>query len=312
MLSTNTNKNRIVVIGSTNIDMVVNTERIPSPGETVLGGRFLMGSGGKGANQAVAIARLGGTVSLISKVGKDIFGQEAVQSIMSEGIEVECLLTDPDAATGVALITVDSQGENTIVVASGANAKLTAEDIKQCLGKFSDAAALLIQLEIPVETVEFAIRYAGEQGIKVILNPAPACALSASCLKLIDIITPNRIEAEALTGIKIIDERTARVAAEILREKGVRHVVITLGERGAIAIYDGRLYVAPGVKVKSVDSTAAGDAFNAALALAMVEEREFSAALEFACKAGAIATTRKGACSSLPYRGDLFRPTSIS
>ena len=299
------NKKRIVVIGSTNVDMVVNTERIPSPGETVLGGSFLMGSGGKGANQAVAISRLGGRVSLISKVGKDIFGQQAVQSFLNEGIEIECLLTDPDAATGVALITVDSQGENSIVVASGANAKLTAEDVRQCLGKFSDASVLLLQLEIPVETVEFAIQYASEHDIKVILNPAPAYSLSASSLKLIDIITPNRVEAEALTGIKIIDERTARVAAELLLEKGVKHVVITLGERGAVSIYEGRFYVAPVVKVNSVDCTAAGDAFNGALALAILEEREFSAALEFACKAGAIATTRKGACSSLPYRNDL-------
>lgn len=300
------NKNRIVVIGSTNVDMVVNTERIPSPGETVLGGSFLMGSGGKGANQAVAISRLGGRVSLISKVGNDIFGQQAMQSFRKEGIEIECLLTDPDAATGVALITVDTRGENSIVVASGANAKLTSEDVKQCLGKFSDASVLLMQLEIPVETVEFAIRYASEHGIKVILNPAPAYSMSASSLKLVDIITPNRVEAEALTGIKIIDERTARVAAEILLERGVKHVVITLGERGAVSIYDGRFHVAPGIKVKSVDSTAAGDAFNGALALAVLEEREFSAALEFACKAGAVATTRKGASSSLPYRDDLF------
>lgn len=300
------NNKRIVVIGSTNVDMVVNTVRIPSPGETVLGGRFLMGSGGKGANQAVAIARLGGKVSLISKVGNDIFGQQAVQSFLNEGIEIECLLTDPDAATGVALITVDSDGENSIVVASGANGKLTPEDVRQCLGKLPDAAVLLMQLEIPVETVEFAIRYASDHGIKVILNPAPASSLSASCLRLVDIITPNRVEAEALTGIKIIDERTARVAAEILLEKGVKHVVITLGKEGAVSLYDGSFYVAPGITVNSVDSTAAGDAFNGALALAILEEREFPAALAFACKAGAIATTRKGACASLPYRDDLF------
>lgn len=300
------NTNRIIVIGSTNMDMVVKTKHIPVPGETVLGGAFLMNPGGKGANQAVSIARLGGDVTFISKVGNDVFGKQASQSFEEEGIDTSGLLSDDSTPSGVALITVDEFGENSIVVASGANANLTPNDVEKYLKKIPNAGILLMQLEIPMETVKFAAQYASSHGIKVILNPAPANSLIPDLFKMIDIITPNSNEAEMLTGIAVNDVVTARKAAELLHKQGVSNVVITLGKLGAVLLQEGEFHVIPATKVEAVDTTAAGDVFNGALALAIAEDKDLLSAVRFACQAASITVTRMGAQSSIPYRNELI------
>lgn len=300
------NLKKIIVIGSTNMDMVVKTSRIPVPGETVLGGSFLMNPGGKGANQAVAIARLGGDATFISRVGNDIFGKQSNQLFDEEGIDTSWLLSDNDNPSGVALITVDQFGENSIVVASGANAYLSPSDVSNSLSKISNASIFLMQLEIPMETVKFAAEYASLNGIKVILNPAPANMLIPELFNLIDIITPNANEAEMLTGITVTDMVTARQAAESLYHQGVKNVVITLGKMGAVLLEEGKFYAIPAQKVEAVDTTAAGDVFNGALSVAIAEGKDLVSAVNFACHAASITVTRMGAQSSIPYRNELI------
>lgn len=299
-------RGKIVVIGSTNMDMVVKTSHIPVPGETVLGGSFLMNPGGKGANQAVAVARLGGNATFISKVGNDIFGKQSTQLFDEEGIDTEGLLSDHDNPSGVALITVDELGENCIVVASGANANLTPNDVEKVLDKVSHAEILLMQLEIPMETVKFAARYASAQGIKVILNPAPANTLLPELFNTIDIITPNTNEAEMLTGIAVTDMRTAKQAAATLHDQGVKSVVITMGKMGAGLLQEGKFYAIPAPTVEAVDTTAAGDVFNGALCVALAEGKDLVNAVHFACQASSMTVTRMGAQSSIPYRNELI------
>lgn len=299
-------RKRIVVIGSTNMDMVVKTEHIPVPGETVLGGAFLMNPGGKGANQAVTISRLGGDIAFISKVGSDIFGKQATQSLEEEGIDVTGLLSVNDMPSGVAMITVDALGENSIVVASGANANLTPDDVKKYLSNVPNVGILLMQLEIPLETVGFAAQYASSKGIKVILNPAPVNPLVTELFKMIDIITPNSNEAEMLTGIPVHDVDSARKAAESLHRQGVKNVVITLGKMGAVLSEGDKFDFVPAKKVEAIDTTAAGDVFNGALALAVAEGKDLLSGVRFACQAAAITVTRMGAQSSIPYRSELI------
>ncbi len=299
-------KGKIVIIGSTNMDMVVKTSHIPAPGETVLGGSFLMNPGGKGANQAVAVARLGGNATFISKVGNDIFGRQSTQLFDEEGIDTAGLLSDSNNPSGVALITVDEAGENCIVVASGANANLLPDDIQKVLDKVSGAEILLMQLEIPLETVAFAAQYASEKGIKVILNPAPANTLLPKLFGMIDIITPNTNEAEMLTGIAVSDMHTAKQAAGALHEQGVKSVVITMGKQGAALLHQGKFHTVPAPAVKAVDTTAAGDVFNGALSVAIAEGKELVDAVRFACQASSMTVTRMGAQSSIPYRQELI------
>lgn len=299
-------RGKIVVIGSTNMDMVVKASHIPVPGETVLGGAFLMNPGGKGANQAVSIARLGGDVTFISKVGHDVFGRQSTQAFEEEGIDISGVLSDSELPSGVALITVDEFGENSIVVASGANLNLSPEDVEKYLEKIPDVGIILMQLEIPMETVKFAANYASSHGIKVILNPAPANSLLPELFKMIDIITPNSNEAEMLTGIAVTDEDTAREAAEFLQKQGIKNVAITLGAKGAVLLNEDGFYVIPATKVEAVDTTAAGDVFNGALALAISEGKDILSAIHFACQAASITATRMGAQSSIPYRKELI------
>lgn len=298
-------KGRIVVIGSTNMDMVVKASHIPAPGETVLGGAFLMNPGGKGANQAVAVARLGGNSSFISKVGSDIFGSQSLQLLENEGIDTAGIITDPDNPSGVALITVDKSGENSIVVASGANANLSAGDVESMLSKIHQPVVFLVQLEIPMETVKFAAQYAQSHGIQFILNPAPASLLVSEIFPLIDIITPNANEAEMLSGIKVTDSESARQAAVYLHEKGVKNVVITMGKSGAVLLEEGRFSNIPAPVVEAVDTTAAGDVFNGALSVALTEGKDLENAVRFACQAAALTVTKMGAQSSVPYRREL-------
>ena len=227
----------ILIIGSSNTDMVIKANHFPVPGETILGGEFFMFPGGKGANQAVAASRLGGNVTFIAKVGSDIFGEQALQQFKKESINTEFIISDKEHPSGVALITVDSKGENTIVVAQGANGALSPTDIQKADKEFERADIVLMQLEIPIETVEYVVKRTKYFNKKLILNPAPARQLSDELLNGLFIITPNESEAEILLGIKITDTNSVHAAAKKLYDKGVANVVITLGSEGAY-IYD--------------------------------------------------------------------------
>lgn len=299
------NSASIVVIGSSNTDMVIKTSHLPQPGETILGGTFFMNAGGKGANQAVAAARLGGSVLFIAKAGNDIFGKQAIELFGKEGIDVSHIIRDKQQPSGVALITVDDNGENCIVVAPGANATLTTENINEVKEKIENASLILMQLETPVETVEYVAGIASSKGIKFILNPAPAAKLNDELLKKISIITPNQKEAEMLTGIKVSDESSAKQAAIFLNRKGIGTVIITMGASGAFVLHENRHSMIHGHKVKVADTTAAGDVFNGALVVALSEERKIEDAVSFACKAAAISVTRLGAQASAPHRKEV-------
>ena len=304
MENSNRRKKSILVVGSSNTDMVIKTERIPRPGETVLGGTFFMNAGGKGANQAVAIARLGGQIAFICKTGNDIFGQQAHQLFKEEGIDTSYIFSDTDNPSGVALITVDENAENCIVVASGANANLSPEDLSKAESAIDDAEFILMQLEIPIETVAFVADKAYKKNKKVILNPAPAQTLSKELLQNLYMITPNETEAELISGIKITDEQSTVEAAKKISAMGVDNVIITLGAKGAFVYNDHICEIVPSVKVKAIDTTAAGDIFNGALTVALSEGCSLIDSVRFACKASAISVTRIGAQSSAPYRNE--------
>ncbi|MFR8690855.1 MAG: ribokinase [Alistipes onderdonkii] len=298
-------ESKILVIGSSNTDMVICTGHLPLPGETVIGGTFFMNPGGKGANQAVTVARLGGRVSFICKTGSDIFGHQANQLFNEEGIDTSYVFSDTKNPSGVALITVDTDAENCIVVAPGANAHLTPNDLKRSAEAVEAADIILLQLEIPMQTVEAAAAMAYRLGKKVVLNPAPASKLSAGLLETLYAITPNETEAEAISGIRITDERTAEEAARKIASMGVCNVIITLGAKGAL-VFDGEhCEVVPAYKIQAVDTTAAGDVFNGALVVALSEGRTLPEAVRFACKASAISVTRVGAQNSVPYRTEV-------
>lgn len=299
------NDTTIYVIGSSNTDMVVKSEKLPNPGETVIGGEFLMNPGGKGANQAVAAARLGGKVYFVGKTGNDLFGKQAVQQFKRENIMTRYVVTDPRLPSGVALINVDTHGENSISVAPGANAALSTGDVAPALANLKAGDLVLVQLEIPVEVVTYVIHESAQAGARVILNPAPARELDKAALSKLYLITPNESEAELLTGIRVTDLESAGKAAQKLREAGCRHVIITLGPKGAYLDSGDSPMIIPSVPVTAVDTTAAGDCFNGALVVALAEEKDLRAAAEFACKAAAISTTRMGAQSSLPARKEV-------
>ncbi len=296
---------KIVVVGSSNTDMVIKMDHLPAPGETILGGEFFMNPGGKGANQAVAAAKLGGDVVFIARVGNDVFGKEAVQGFNNEGIHTEFIVTDPESPSGVATIMVDAKGENSIAVASGANNALSATDVDQAMERIQAADVLLMQLETPLQTVEYAAEIGSREGIKVILNPAPAQVLSDHLLGLLDVITPNETEAGLLTGIKVEDVESAGKAAGILRGKGVGVVIVTLGSQGAYVRSDSFSGLVPARKATVVDTTAAGDTFNGALAVGLADGLGIEAATEFANKAASISVTRLGAQSSTPQLEEL-------
>jgi len=298
-------KKKIVVIGSCNTDMVVKSDRLPAPGETVLGGAFMMNPGGKGANQAVAVARLGGNVTFISKTGNDLFGKQSVEMFDDEKINTDFIFSDPNHPSGVALIMVDAHGENCIVVASGANGSLCKEDIDKASSMIEKAEILLMQLEIPMDTVEYAARLASDKGIKVILNPAPAAFISDELYKCLYAIVPNKTEAEVLAGITISDWDTAKKAADFISAKGVGVVVITLGSKGAFIKDGDSYYEVPVDKINAVDTTAAGDTFCGALCVGLSEGSTVLDAVKTANKASGIAVTRVGAQASIPYRKEL-------
>ena len=297
----------IFVIGSSNTDMVIKSPKLPAPGQTVLGGEFFMTPGGKGANQAVAAAKLGGSVSFACKIGDDIFGKQALAGFKQVGINTDFILTDPVNPSGVALILVDGQGENSISVASGANAGFKIEELDQVIQKIKKNDIALLQLEIPIDTVEYAIKSCFEKGSRVILNPAPAQRIADTVLKFVHIITPNETEAEPLTGIKVTDIDTAANAANALLAKGIETVIVTMGAKGAYIHNKSikRLIASP--IVFAVDTTAAGDVFNGALAVALTEQDDLEYAVDFACRAASISVTRLGAQTSAPLRQELQR-----
>lgn len=293
--------NNVLVIGSSNTDMVVKTNRFPKDGETVLGGTFLMNPGGKGANQAVAAARLGAQVTFVTKVGNDVFGKQAIEGFKSEGIDTSLIKIDENTMSGVALITVNGKGENNIVVASGANMNLLPADLDIEFEKAVILADIIVvQLEIPMETVEFVVEKAKKLGKKIILNPAPAAKLSDKILDGLYLITPNQSEAEMLVGTDFTDEDPLRRSADMIRLKGVQNVIFTLGEKGAYfsSKVSSQNYDTPRVKV--VDTTAAGDVFNGALAVALSNGKEWNDAIPFAMKAAAISVSKMGAQASAP------------
>jgi len=299
-------KRPIVVVGSSNTDMIIKLERIPKPGETILGGEFVSAAGGKGANQAVAAARAGGRVAFIARVGRDMFGEQAIRGFVKDGIAVDFIFQDQHSPTGVALIFVAKDGENSIAVASGANARLSPADIRKAARAFQGAGFLLIQLETPLETVRAAADLAARKSVRVLLNPAPARLLPDGLLKKVFILTPNETEAEILTGIRVNGESGAARAAAALRGRGVATVIVTLGARGAYVSgleFEG---IIPGFKVKAVDTTAAGDVFNGALAVALSEGRALAESVRFANAAAAISVTRMGAQPSAPKRKEIF------
>jgi len=297
---------KIVVVGSSNMDMVVKTDHIPVPGETVLSGSFFMNPGGKGANQAVAVARLGGEVLFVSKMGNDVFGKQFSQLFNDEGIDTRYILSDEDLPSGVALITVDKAGENSIVVASGANANLQTSDMDGALVQIASAGILLVQLEIPMTTVNYVVKFASANGVKVIVNPAPANILSEDVLQCIYILTPNKTEASMISGVEVTDLKSAKKAAEVICKMGAKNVVVTMGPLGAVICKNGQCSEVKTRKVDTVDTTAAGDVFNGALAVAVAEGKDLEDAVDFACEAAAISVTRLGAQSSIPYRTELI------
>jgi ribokinase len=291
---------KVVVVGSSNTDMVVKTPRIPVKGETILGGDFIMVPGGKGANQAVAAARLGAETTFIARLGTDIFGDSSIANFMNNKINTKHILRDDITPSGVALIFVDEQGENVIVVAPGANGKLIPEDVQRAEPMLESASVILLQLEIPMDTVEYTVSVAQAYGVPVILNPAPATKLSPELLADINYLTPNETEASLLTGIEVTDTPTAEKAGKRLIEQGVGTVIITRGASGALIVTKEESVSIPAPKVKAIDTTAAGDAFNGGLAYSLALGKPLSEAVRFATYVGALSVTKMGAQPSMP------------
>ena len=293
---------KIVVIGSSNTDMIIKVPWLPKPGETILGGKFFTAAGGKGANQAVGAARAGGDVIFLARIGDDMFGQKAKEGFIKDKINVDYVLTDESEPSGVALILVAEDGENIIAVAGGANSSLSPSDIQKQSDVISSADILLGQLETPLETIHKAVSIASADGVKVILNPAPAQELSDDILGKITILTPNESEAQLLTGIKVDSAEDAAKAADVLMGKGVQIVLLTMGARGAYIATAEFKELIPGFKVKAVDATAAGDVFNGALAVAIAQNKPVREAVSFANAAAALSVTKLGAQPSAPTK----------
>lgn len=297
--------NRIVVVGSSNTDMIVKLGHLPKPGETVSGGAFSTAAGGKGANQAVAAARAGAEVGFVARVGDDSFGEQAIAGFVGDGIDVTHVTRDSASPSGVALIFVDEKGENCIAVAPGANAAVTPEDVDAAKELITGADVLVMQLETPIESVERAAGLAREHGVRVILNPAPARPLSDEILANVSILTPNESEAELLTGIQVGDDAAAKEAAKALVARGVETVILTLGARGAYVFESGSGELVPGFEVQAVDTTAAGDVFNGSLAVGLSEGKLLTEAVRFANAAAALSVTKLGAQPSAPSRSEI-------
>ncbi|MHC4517594.1 MAG: ribokinase [Planctomycetota bacterium] len=301
---------RIVVVGSSNMDLVVKSSRIPVVGETILGGDFLMVPGGKGANQAVAAAKLGAHVSFVARLGDDMFGRRSLENFTDAGVDTTHVTLSTEAPSGVALIMVDADGNNVIVVASGANALLSPDDVRGAESEIASSGAVVAQLESPLETVQAAAQLAHAAGVPFVLDPAPAQPLPPELLELVDVLTPNETEAQILTGIDVTDEASGRAAAEELLSVGVKTVILTMGAQGFLLVDRERVEFVTARKVDAVDSTAAGDAFTGSLAVGMAQGQSLSEAGAFANQVAALSVTRMGAQPSMPTRqevGDFMR-----
>ena len=300
-------QNPIYIIGSINTDMVAMTKNLPAPGETVMGGEFMMTAGGKGANQAVSAARLGGEVTMVGRLGEDIFGDQSIERLKHENINCDFIGRDSIAASGVALISVDDKGENHIVVAPGANNQLDKTKVKTALDSMPDNAIILLQLEIPLETVAHIIETTRGSSRRVILDPAPApsTALPDNFLNGLYLITPNETEATKLSGIEVQDDRSAEAAAQKLLATGVNNVAITMGAKGVVLVQQDGVKFIKSPKVTAIDSTAAGDCFNGALAVSIANDLSLEQSVERACRAASISVTRKGAQDSMPSKSEV-------
>ena len=300
-------QNPIYIIGSINTDMVAMTKNLPAPGETVMGGEFMMTAGGKGANQAVSAARLGGEVTMVGRLGEDIFGDQSIERLKHEDINCDFIGRDSIAASGVALISVDDKGENHIVVAPGANNQLDKSKVKTALDSMPDNAIILLQLEIPLETVAHIIETTRGSSRRVILDPAPApsTALPDNFLKGLYLITPNETEATKLSGIEVQDDKSAEAAARKLLATGVNNVAITMGAKGVVLVQQDGVKFIKSPKVTAIDSTAAGDCFNGALAVSIANDLSLEQSVERACRAASISVTRKGAQDSMPSMSEV-------
>ncbi len=295
----------VLVVGSANMDMVVTCDQFPQPGETILAKEFAMYPGGKGANQAVACARLGGDVELIARVGNDVFRDRLRTSLSDDGVRIGHMREDPSGSTGIALITVDGSGQNEIVVVAGANMRLTPDEIDRDAELFKQASVIMLQLEIPLESVVRAAELGQEAGATVILNPAPAAELPDSLLRHVDYLTPNETECERLTGIAVTDAASAERAARRLLERGVGAVIVTRGEHGALLVTCESTQHFPAVPASVVDTTGAGDAFNGALAFGLAGGLPLDDTLVLANAVASYSVTKKGAQSSMPTWADL-------
>ncbi len=296
---------KIVVVGSSNTDLVIQTSHFPAPGETVIGGVFNTFAGGKGANQAVAAARLGGLVTFVARVGIDGFGEKAIAGLKKDHIQTDYIYQDPVHPSGVATIVLNETGQNTIVVAPGSNNELSVQDIEGAKNRIKEAELVLVQLEVPLQTVKYTIDLANDLGKKVILNPAPAIKLPDGLYRKIDLITPNETEAFKQVGIVVEDFESASEAATRFLDKGVKNVVITLGDKGAFFKNSALEFLVPAMESVVKDTTGAGDIFNGALAVALAEGMRWNEALEFANCAASIGVGRLGAQASAPFRKEV-------
>ena len=295
----------ITVVGSINMDLVIRVPRMPQPGETLTGGDFHVIPGGKGANQAVATARLGGKVAMIGSVGGDDFGRRQQEGLQQDGIDLSFLTVDESCATGIAMITIDESGQNSIIISPEANGRVSAAQVEKAKAGITQADMLLCQLETPIESVTRAIEIAHEHGVAVVLNPAPAAALESSLLEKVTYFIVNETEAEFYTGVEVEDLDSAKNAALKLQQSGIQSVLVTLGEKGVVVAHGGEFFHENALSVQTVDTTAAGDTFVGAFSVALTERRSIEEAVIFATHAAALTVTRLGAQSSIPTRDEV-------